>query len=660
MSALYRQYRPQDLAHVVGQRHVVQTLTNAIEQGRVRHAYLFSGPRGTGKTSLAKILGKSLNCQAFDAPTTTPCLECESCRTIADGTALDVLELDAASNRGIDDVREIRDRVNQQPVLGRYRVYILDEAHSLTTDAANALLKTLEEPPPHVVFILCTTEPHRLPDTVRGRCQSFAFLRPTPDELLEALRRIADAESIGTDDDSLRLIARHAGGSFRDAISSLDQLSSASGGAIDAASAQAILGVVDDEVLTQLIDAVNAGDARAALLQLDELVEGGQDISRLIRDLIDRLRAVLLTLELGAPPRSAMLGSAVEDAVKRAATHMTEGAAIALIDGLLDAEGSLRSGADARLALELLLIKAARPSGDRTLDGALRRIEALEGGAPARSAAPLPPVEAPATPTAPVTPPPAAPAAPPAPAAAPAAPPTTATPSAPTDEAPPWDAPAAAPMVEPDSFHADDEEAQPIAAPTPPAAPPVAPPAPPAPTPVVETPPAPAPPTATPPREPAGDLDLPAAELRDVWDEALSRVSPKLRSMLMPASPLRIERGAVVVAFPSASQFQKSQADREQNRHELAAALSASLGAEVRVVLETADDGTPPPSIPTPPVEAASVVEPAAATEPPAEVDLNVVHSEDYDGELDDPHTREEEFVRNLVETLDASEEEIG
>jgi hypothetical protein len=215
-------------------------------------------------------------------------------------------------------------------------------------------------------------------------------------------------------------------------------------------------------------------------------------------------------------------------------------------------------------------------------------------------------------------------------------------------------------MVEPDSFHADDEEAQPLAVPTPPAAPPVAPPTPPAPTPVVETPPAPTPPAAAPPREPAGDLDLPAAELRDVWDEALSRVSPKLRSMLMPASPLRIERGAVVVAFPSASQFQKSQADREQNRHELAAALSASLGAEVRVVLETADDGAPPPAIPTPPVESATAVEPAAETEPPAEVDLNVVHSEDYDGELDDPHTREEEFVRNLVETLDASEEEIG
>ena len=413
-------------------------------------------------------------------------------------------------------------------------------------------------------------------------------------------------------------------------------------------------------MLTQLVDAVNAGDARSALVLLDELVEGGQDLSRLIRDLIDRLRAVLLTLELGAPPRSAMLGSTVEDAVKRAATQMTESAAIALIDGLLDAESSLRSGADARLALEILLIKAARPAGDRTLDGALRRIEALEGGAPARAAAPLPPVEAPAAPAASITPP-APPAPPAAPAAPPVAPPAAAAPAAATDETPPWEAPSAvppaAPMVEPDAFHADDEDTPPVAVVSPPAPPAAEPVASPAPAPVAEAPPTPPPPPAAPPREPAGDLDLPAAELRDVWDEAISRVSPKLRSMLMPASPLRIERGAVVVAFPSASQFQKSQADREQNRHELAAALTASLGAEVRVVLETADDGGPPPPMAAPPVEPAPA---APVAEPAAEVDLNVVHSEDYDGTLDDPHTREEEFVRNLVETLDASEEEIG
>ena len=587
MSALYRRYRPLDLAHVVGQRHVVQTLTNAIDHDRVRHAYLFAGPRGTGKTSLAKILGKSLNCQNTEGPSTAPCLECESCLTIADGTALDVLELDAASNRGIDDIRDIRDRVNQQPVLGRYRVYILDEAHSLTTDAANALLKTLEEPPPHVIFILCTTEPHRLPDTVRGRCQSFTFLRPTPDELLEALRRISDAEGIQADDDALRLIARHAGGSFRDAISSLDQLSSAGDRSIDTASAQTILGVVDDEVLTQLIDAVTTGDARLALTMLDELVEGGQDLTRLIRDLIDRLRLILLTLELGAPPRSAMLGSTIEAAVTRAATAMTEDAAVTLIDGLLSAENSLRSGGDARLSLEILLIKAARPTSDRSLEGALRRIEALEGGAPPRPAPPVvvaPPAAAPAAPAA-VEPPPAA------------IEPEPTSVSADDDLEPPWDLSTAEPVA-----------AAPAA-----------------------------------PLPPAGDLAVEATELLDVWEGALGRLSPKLRSILQTARPLRVERGAVVIGFPSASQFQKNQADREQNRAEIATAMSAALGAEVRVVFETLPDAGPPPPV-------VNAVPHATAPETPESDGAEVE---------DDPHTREEEFVRNLVETLDASEEEL-
>ena len=593
MSALYRRYRPLDLAHVVGQRHVVQTLTNAIDHDRVRHAYLFAGPRGTGKTSLAKILGKSLNCQNTEGPSTAPCLECESCLTIADGTALDVLELDAASNRGIDDIRDIRDRVNQQPVLGRYRVYILDEAHSLTTDAANALLKTLEEPPPHVIFILCTTEPHRLPDTVRGRCQSFTFLRPTPDELLEALRRISDAEGIQADDDALRLIARHAGGSFRDAISSLDQLSSAGDRSIDTASAQTILGVVDDEVLTQLIDAVTTGDARLALTMLDELVEGGQDLTRLIRDLIDRLRLILLTLELGAPPRSAMLGSTIEAAVTRAATAMTEDAAVTLIDGLLSAENSLRSGGDARLSLEILLIKAARPTSDRSLEGALRRIEALEGGAPPRPAPPVvvaPPAAAPAAPAA-VEPPPAA----IEPEPEPEPEPTSV--AAEDDQEPPWDLSTAEPVA-----------AAPAA-----------------------------------PLPPAGDLAVEATELLDVWEGALGRLSPKLRSILQTARPLRVERGAVVIGFPSASQFQKNQADREQNRAEIATAMSAALGAEVRVVFETLPDAGPPPPV-------VNAVPHATAPET----------SESDGAEVeDDPHTREEEFVRNLVETLDASEEEL-
>lgn len=610
MSALYRRYRPQDLAHVVGQRHIVRTLTNALEHDRVRHAYLFAGPRGTGKTSLAKILGKSLNCQNADGPTTAPCLECESCRTIADGTALDVIEMDAASNRGIDDIREIRDRVLQQPVLGRRRVYILDEAHSLTTDAANALLKTLEEPPEHVVFILATTEPHRLPETVRGRCQSFTFLRPTPDELVEVLSRIAEAEGIAVEPDALLLIARHAGGSFRDAVSTLDQLSSAGAGSLDTATAQSILGTVDADSLIGLVDAIQGGDAAAALRLLDGLVEGGQDLGRLIRDLLDHLRLVLLTIELGEPPRSAALGSELIGAVARQAGAGDEATTVALIDGLLDAEQAARSGGDVRLNLELLLVKAARPRADRSLDGALRRIEALEGGRPA--AAPAPPVQAP---------PPAIPT-PVADTPAPAGEPTR-------EQEPPA---ASAPPPPPEPT-AEAPPAPPVQDPPPPAA--------------QEPPPGVEPPPPVEPSPPASPDDLPdAGELGEIWSVVVDeRLSPKLRSIVTNARPLRIERGALVLGFPAAAQFQKNQTDREQNRSEIAAAVSAALGTRLRIVLETLPEEAPASIDPTPVAEAA----PAPPTDAPAATDP----------EDDDPHTREEEFVRSLVETFDASEEEI-
>ncbi len=436
------------------------------------------------------------------------------------------------------------------------------------------------------------------------------------DELIEALSRIVQAEQINADDDALRLIARHASGSFRDAISSLDQLSSAGNGSIDTQSVQAILGVVDDEVLTQLIDAINAGDARQALTMLDDLVEGGQDLTRLIRDLIDRLRLVLLTLELGAPPRSAMLGSGLEGAVARAAGVMTEAAAITLIDGLLATEHSLRSGGDARLALEILLIKAARPASDRSLDGALRRIEALEGGAPTlEGGAPARAVPAPLV-AAPIDEP-----TPPAPVVEPPSTPNV-------EEAPPWDEPPVD-RVPIESAPEPSIEITPLAA------------LPPEPLPVAITPVEPLasePPPSAAPREPIGDLTLGADELRDIWETTIGRLTPKLRSILQTARPLRIERGALVIGFPSEAQFQKNQADREQNRAEIAVAASNALGADVRIVLETLPEpGTPPPVIIATP-----------------HIDPTDVTDEEVD-----PATREEEFVRNLVETLDASEEEM-
>src|SRR5205085_9614123 len=221
--ALYRKYRPQDFDEVVGQEAIVRTLRNAISSGQVRQAYLFAGPRGTGKTSLARILAKGLNCG--QGPTPTPDKVCHACVAIANGTSLDVVEMDAASQRGIDDIREIRERVVLQPAEGRYKVYILDEAHQLTDAAWNALLKLIEEPPPHLVFVFCTTDLAKVLPTVRSRCQTFVFQRPRLPELVAYLRRVADGEGIDAPDQALSLIARGARGSHRDAVSTLDQLS---------------------------------------------------------------------------------------------------------------------------------------------------------------------------------------------------------------------------------------------------------------------------------------------------------------------------------------------------------------------------------------------------------------------------------------------------
>src|SRR5438093_1935112 len=230
-TSLYRRHRPQSFDEVVGQEHIVRTLSNAVEKDRVHHAYLFVGSRGTGKTSMAKILARSVNC--VQGPTLTPCGECEPCRTIAAGTSLDVIEMDAASNRSVDDIRELRERVGFAPAAGRWKVYILDEAHMLTKEAWNAFLKTLEEPPPNTAFVLCTTEPHKVMPTIVDRCQRFDFQRPSIEQVATVVRRVADAEQVELEDGAVGGIARAATGSFRDALGTLDQLVAYGGARIE-------------------------------------------------------------------------------------------------------------------------------------------------------------------------------------------------------------------------------------------------------------------------------------------------------------------------------------------------------------------------------------------------------------------------------------------
>ncbi len=386
MAALYRKYRPQTFQEVVGQEAVVRTLTNAIEQGKIRQAYLFAGPRGTGKTSLARILAKALNCAS--GPSATPDNTCHACVAITGGTSLDVIEMDAASQRGIDDIRDIRDRVVLQPVEGTYKVYILDEAHQLTDAAWNALLKLIEEPPPHLLFIFCTTELQKVLPTVRSRCQTFVFQRPRLAELVRVLRWIADGEQIDVPDAALALIARSARGAYRDAVSTLDQLASATGGKITVQDVLQLLGAVEDEVLFRLCDMVVGNETAEALLFLEELSEQGQDLGRLVTDLLEHLRHLLLVQHMNEVPDSLPVTDEARDRLREQANQLPASTVIRLIDLLAVAVDDMRQGGDPRLPLELALVKVTRPAADMSREALAFRLEQLEEGRAAPREAP--------------------------------------------------------------------------------------------------------------------------------------------------------------------------------------------------------------------------------------------------------------------------------
>jgi DNA polymerase-3 subunit gamma/tau len=399
-TSLYRRHRPGSFDEVVGQQHVVRTLRNAVEQGKVHHAYLFVGSRGTGKTSMAKILARSLNCER-GGPTTTPCGECESCLTIAAGTSMDVIEMDAASNRSVDDVRDLRERVAYAPSGGRWKVYILDEAHMLTKEAWNAFLKTLEEPPPNTVFVLATTESHKVMATIADRCQRFDFQRPSLEQISEVLQRVAKDEGIEVDEGALAMIASSASGSFRDALGTLDQLASFGGagsfggegdfgGGISLGAVVELLGATDAEILFSAVDAVIAEDPKGVLLQVEEMARSGRDPSQFARDLLAHLRHLLVTQTIGEAPASFVVTATDADRLTAQANAIGPATLVRTIDELSAALTAVREGDDARMAVEIALLKAARPDLDPSTEGLLRRVERLERGTgAARPAGPV-------------------------------------------------------------------------------------------------------------------------------------------------------------------------------------------------------------------------------------------------------------------------------
>src|SRR4051812_27973580 len=336
---------------------------------------------------MAKILARSLNC--VHGPTLTPCGECEPCRTIAAGTSLDVIEMDAASNRSVDDIRELRERVGFAPAAGRWKVYILDEAHMLTKEAWNAFLKPLEEPPPNTAFVLATTEPQKVMATIVDRCQRFDFQRPSLEQIAEVVKRVAAAESIEIEEGAVALISRSATGSFRDALGTLDQLVAFGGESVTTDEVVELLGAADAEILFDTTDALATGDAKAALESVERLSRSGRDPGQFARDLIAHLRQLLVARATGQVPESFTVTVAQPERLAEQAKNVDDAKLVGAIDALSAAVAAMREGDDPRLTLEVALLKVSTPSLDASREALLRRIESLEsrltGGAPGSS-----------------------------------------------------------------------------------------------------------------------------------------------------------------------------------------------------------------------------------------------------------------------------------
>jgi DNA polymerase-3 subunit gamma/tau len=560
-TSLYRRHRPGSFEEVVGQQHVVRTLRNAVEQGKVHHAYLFVGSRGTGKTSMAKILARSLNCER-GGPTVTPCGECESCVTIAAGTSIDVIEMDAASNRSVDDVRDLRERVAYAPAGGRWKVYILDEAHMLTKEAWNAFLKTLEEPPPNTVFVLATTESHKVMATIADRCQRFDFQRPSLEQISEVLDRVAGAESIELDEGAATMISRSASGSFRDALGTLDQLVAFGGNHVGLEEVLEMLGAADAELLFDAIDAVAAEDPKAVLFGVEKMARSGRDPSQFARDLLAHLRHLLVTQTTGEVPASFVVTATDSARLQSQATTVGPATLIRTIDELANALTAVREGDDARMAVEIALLKAARPDLDPSTEGLLRRIERLEEQL-AGGKRPAEPVEESGGPAG-------------GGGASVLGPPDSSPPAgdpAPEDDLEP--AVAVEPEIESrDPEAAEEEEAQP----------------------------APEPAAPQPIEAEGSGLDL--EKLQRVWPavmDQLSTTAPALAAFFEEARPVGFaaEEGVVEVSFPASATFNKRKAETPENREKVAEALQTVTGTGLKPTYVLLD-GEAPAAAPAP------------------------------------------------------------
>jgi DNA polymerase-3 subunit gamma/tau len=533
--SLYRRHRPRTFADVVGQEHVVRTLSNAVEQGKVHHAYLFVGSRGTGKTSMAKILAACLNC--VNGPTITPCGKCDSCVSIASATSLDVIEMDAASNNSVDDIRDLREKVAYAPVSGRHKVYILDEAHMLSPQAWNAFLKTLEEPPPRTIFVLATTEAQKVLPTVVDRCHRFDFGRPTVEQVVAVLDRVAQEETIEIEPAALALVARHATGSFRDALGTLEQLVTYSGGEkIDSPAVLSVLGIADAEQLFAAVDAIVAHDPAAALRAAAALSESGRDPGQVLRDLEVHGRELLTVQVLGELPLELRVTAERDRRLVEQARALPKTDAIRLLDLVSEALGATADGAQARIQLELVLIKAAAPEMDPSTSALLARIERLEESL--RAGAPTPSVAAP---------PPADPS-PPEPQTVAPEPPTVA--PGPQTVAPGPPTPAATPE-----------------------------------------PPAPA------PKPPAPSTALGLETAVSSWPAVLDLVrgeNPMLAGALAAARPVAVAERELTLAFPGGASFLKRKAEQDDYRRVAAEALKTVTGHKMAFRFELRDDEPEP------------------------------------------------------------------